>query len=56
MDTKINDSTIIRFFCFDCRTGFNFPAWEDPTTNSGCCKTCGSSRWQITTLDGEVID
>jgi hypothetical protein len=55
-EEKLSDNTIVRFFCFECRTGFNFPLWEDPTSSSGCCKNCGSSKWQITKMTGEVID
>ena len=30
-------------------------SWEDPTTSSGGCKSCGSSHWSLTTLDGEKV-
>jgi len=45
----------LTFKCLDCKTIFDYPDDEDPTTGSGCCKACGSSHWTISNMKGERI-
>ncbi len=38
---------LLVFFCHSCGAKFYYPRHEDPTSSSGCCKSCGSSHWEI---------
>jgi hypothetical protein len=44
--------------CFDCLTACLFDIEnEDPTSSSGCCKSCGSRNYNIfsTTIDEKQL-
>jgi hypothetical protein len=50
------ENIFLKFICYDCGYIFTFQNGEDPTSSSGCCKNCGSSKWQIKDLLGNIIE
>lgn len=52
-----NPPRLAIFVCTECHTSFPFKIdKEDPLSSSGCCKVCGSSKWQIKNLAGGIIE
>jgi len=46
---------ILKFICHDCHYTIRIYASDDPTSSSGCCKNCGSSRWEVVDLLGRRV-
>jgi hypothetical protein len=43
-------ANMLEYRCFgkmDCGAHFLIGEFEDPTSSTGCCKTCGGNNWQI---------
>ncbi len=49
-------SKLLRFICFKCKKEFLFEPTIDPTTKEGFCKGCGTKRWQIRDLMGNIVE
>ena len=39
--------TLLYFRCHECSSSAYIKEYDDPTTATGSCKTCGSSNWSL---------
>lgn len=55
-DKNYDSYLYLRFICFECKYTFIFEGSDDPTTSTGCCRNCGSHKWQIRDLSGNIVE